>query len=113
MSTREPRDPRGAKSAIRKRLAFERKNLDYLTEMHERHKRLIRTKEEEVKRQMDEFITKERAKMLSTVVRATEYHSKAAVARAVGVTTPTIYRWIKEHEDNQKTHRRTHARETE
>ena len=45
MSTRAPRDPRGAKSAIRKRLAFERKNLDYLTEMHERHRRLIRTKE--------------------------------------------------------------------
>ena len=82
MSTRAPRDPRGAKSAIRKRLAFERKNLDYLTEMHERHKRLIRTKEE-VKRQMDEFIAKDRAKMLSTVVRATEYHSKAAVARKI------------------------------
>ena len=83
MSTRAPRDPRGATSAIRKRLAFERKNLDYLTEMHERHRRLVRTKEEEVKRQMDEFITKERAEMLSTVVRATEYHSKAAVARKI------------------------------
>ena len=83
MSTRAPRDPRGAKSAIRKRLAFEEKDLGYLTEMHEQHKRLIRTKEEEVKRQMDEFITKERAKMLSTVVRATEYHSKAAVARKI------------------------------
>ena len=94
--------PRKSKEAFTKRLAFERKNLDYLTEMHERHKRLVRTKEEEIKRQMDEFITKERAKMLSTVVRATEHHSKAAVARAVGVTTPTIYRWIKEHEDNQK-----------
>ena len=105
--------PRKSEEAFTKRLAFERKNLGYLTEMHEQHKRLVRTKEEEIKRQMDEFITKERAKMLSTVVRATEYHSKAAVARAVGVTTPTIYRWIKEHEDNQKAHRRTHARETE
>ena len=102
MSTRAPRDPRGAKSAIRKRLAFERKNLGYLTEMHEQHKRLVRTKEEEIKRQMDEFITKDRAKMLSTVVRATEYHSKAAVARAVGVTTPTIYRWINEHNTNKE-----------
>ena len=102
MSTRAPRDPRGPNGAIRKRLAFERKNLDYLTEMHERHKRLIRTKEEEVKRQMDEFIAKDRAKMLSTVVRATEYHSKAAVARAVGVTTPTIYRWINEHNTNKE-----------
>ena len=83
MSTRAPRDPRGAKSAIRKRLAFERKNLDYLTEMHERHKRLIRTKEEEVKRQMDEFIAKERAEMLASAVRATEGHSKAAVARKI------------------------------
>ena len=83
MSTRAPRDPRGAMSAIRKRLAFERKNLDYLTEMHERHRRLIRTKEEEVKRQMDEFITKDRAKMLASAVRATEYHSKAAVARKI------------------------------
>ena len=102
MSTRAPRDPRGAKSAIRKRLAFERKNLDYLTEMHERHKRLIRTKEEEVKRQMDEFIAKERAEMLASAVRATEGHSKAAVARAVGVTTPTIYRWINEHNTNKE-----------
>ena len=34
MSTRAPRDPRSPKSAIRKRLAFERKNLDYLTEHH-------------------------------------------------------------------------------
>ena len=94
--------PRKSEEAFTKRLAFERKNLGYLTEMHERHKRLIRTKEEEVKRQMDEFITKDRAKMLSTVVRATEYHSKAAVARAVGVTTPTIYRWINEHNTNKE-----------
>ena len=97
-----PRLPRKSEEAFTKRLAFERKSLDYLTEMHERHKRLVRTKEEEVRRQMDEFITKERAKMLASAVRATEYHSKAAVARAVGVTTPTIYRWIKEHEDTKK-----------
>ena len=51
--------------------------------MHERHRRLIRTKEEEVKRQMDEFIAKDRAKMLASAVRATEYHSKAAVARKI------------------------------
>ena len=94
--------PRKSEEAFTKRLAFERKNLDYLTEMHEQHKRLIRTKEEEVKRQVDEFIAKDRAKMLSTVVRATEYHSKAAVARAVGVTTPTIYRWINEHNTNKE-----------
>ena len=105
--------PPRSRQGIKDRRKAEEKNLDYLTEMHEQHKRLVRTKEEEVKRQVDEFITKERAKMLSTVVRATEYPSKAAVARAVGVTTPPIYRWIKEHEDNQKTHRRTHARETE
>ena len=105
--------PPRSRQGIKDRRKAEEKDLDYLTEMHERHKRLVRTKEEEVKRQMDEFITKDRAKMLSTVVRATEHHSKAAVARAVGVTTPTVYRWIKEHEDNQKAHRRTHARETE
>ena len=105
--------PPRSRQGIKDRRKAEEQNLGYLTEMHEQHKRLVRTKEEEVKRQVDEFITKERAKMLSTVVRATEYHSKAAVARAVGVTTPTVYRWIKEHEDNQKAHRRTHARETE
>ena len=105
--------PPRSRQGIKDRRKAEEKNLDYLTEMHEQHKRLVRTKEEEVKRQMDEFIAKDRAKMLSTVVRATEHHSKAAVARAVGVTTPTVYRWIKEHEDNQKAHRRTHARETE
>ena len=105
--------PPRSRQGIKDRRKAEEKNLDYLTELHEQHKRLVRTKEEEVKRQMDEFIAKDRAKMLSTVVRATEHHSKAAVARAVGVTTPTVYRWIKEHEDNQKAHRRTHARETE
>ena len=105
--------PPRSRQGVKDRRKAEEKNLGHLTEMHERHKHLIRTKEEEVKRQMDEFIAKDRAKMLSTVVRATEHHSKAAVARAVGVTTPTIYRWIKEHEDNQKAHRRTHARETE
>ena len=105
--------PPRSRQGIKDRRKAEEKNLDYLTEMHERHKRLIHTKEKEIKRQMDEFITKERAEMLASAVRATEGHSKAAVARAVGVTTPTIYRWIKEHEDNQKAHRRTHARETE
>ena len=105
--------PPRSRQGIKDRRKAEEKNLGYLTEMHERHKRLVRTKEEEVKRQMDEFITKERAEMLASAVRAAEGHSKAAVARAVGVTTPTIYRWIKEHEDNQKAHRRTHARETE
>ena len=105
--------PPRSRQGIKDRRKAEKESLGYLTEMHERHKRLIRTKEEEAKRQVDEFITKDRAKMLSTVVRATEHHSKAAVARAVGVTTPTVYRWIKEHEDNQKAHRRTHARETE
>ena len=105
--------PPRSRQGIKDRRKAEEKNLGYLTEMHERHKRLVRTKEEEIKRQMDEFITKERAEMLASAVRATEGHSKAAVARAVGVTTPTIYRWINEHEDNQKAHRRTHARETE
>ena len=105
--------PPRSRQGIKDRRKAEEKNLGYLTEMHEQHKRLVRTKEEEVKRQVDESITKERAKMLASAVRATEGHSKAAVARAVGVTTPTVYRWIKEHEDNQKAHRRTHARETE
>ena len=105
--------PPRSRQGIKDRRKAEERNLGYLTEMHERHKRLVRTKEEEIKRQMDEFITKERAEMLASAVRATEGHSKAAVARAVGVTTPTIYRWINEHEDNQKAHRRTHARETE
>ena len=105
--------PPRSRQGIKDRRKAEEKDLDYLTELHERHKRLVRTKDEEVKRQMDEFITKERAEMLASAVRATEGHSKAAVARAVGVTTPTIYRWINEHEDNQKAHRRTHARETE
>ena len=99
MSSRLP--PR-SRHGIKDRRKAEEKDLGYLTEMHERHKRLIRTKEEEVKRQMDKFIAKDRAKMLSTVVRATEHHSKAAVARAVGVTTPTIYRWINELEDTKK-----------
>ena len=94
--------PPRSRQGIKDRRKAEEKNLGYLTEMHERHKRLVRTKEEEVKRQMDEFITKERAEMLASAVRATEGHSKAAVARAVGVTTPTIYRWIKEHEDTKK-----------
>lgn len=105
--------PPRSRQGIKDRRKAEEKNLGYLTEMHERHRRLIRTKEEEVKRQMDEFIAKDRAEMLASAVRATEGHSKAAVARAVGVTTPTIYRWINEHEGNQKAHRRTHARETE
>ena len=94
--------PPRSRQGIKDRRKAEEKDLDYLTEMHERHKRLVRTKEEEVKRQMDEFIAKDRAKMLSTVVRATEHHSKAAVARAVGVTTPTIYRWINEHNTNKE-----------
>ena len=105
--------PPRSRQGIKDRRKAEEKDLDYLTEMHERHRRLVRTKEEEIKRYMDEFIAKDRAKMLASAVRATEGHSKAAVARAVGVTTPTIYRWINEHEDNQKAHRRTHARETE
>ena len=94
--------PPRSRQGIKDRRKAEEENLGYLTEMHERHRRLIRTMEEEVKRQMDEFIAKDRAKMLSTVVRATEHHSKAAVARAVGVTTPTIYRWINEHNTNKE-----------
>ena len=75
--------PPRSRQGIKDRRKAEEKDLGYLTEMHERHKRLVRTKEEEIKRQVDEFITKDRAKMLSTVVRATEYHSKAAVARKI------------------------------
>ncbi len=56
----------------------------------------------EVKDKMDEHGREERLRFLEVVANEAALTTKTAVARILGVSESTVYRWIKEHEDNQK-----------
>ena len=59
----------------------------------------------EVKDKMDEHGREERLRFLEVVANEAALTTKTAVARTLGVSESTVYRWIQEHEENQRNER--------